>query len=340
MGMAGYAQVAEPLWMRGGAISPDGSSIAFSYMGNIYTVPSVGGEAKQLTTNASYDGNPLWSPDGKELAFASNREGSMDVFVVSAQGGQARRVTTHSFNEYPAAWLGADSLLIRRAGNPTVSELTFPGGTFTRLYKVSKTGGRQTLFSAISMDHVSIASDGRILYNNVKGYEDPWRKHHTSSIARDIYMKEGGEYKRMTTFAGEDRNPVWAPDGKGYYYLSEKDGTFNVYHSALNGNSRQLTSFKGNPVRYLSISSQGLLSFAYDGELYTMVPGKEPVRVPVKINTDIDTDKVIRSLASRGATYVAVSPKGKDVAFMLNGDVYVTTIDFSTTKQITCTPRA
>ena len=82
MGMAGYAQVAEPLWMRGGAISPDGSSIAFSYMGNIYTVPSVGGEAKQLTTNTSYDGNPLWSPDGKELAFASNREGSMDVFVV------------------------------------------------------------------------------------------------------------------------------------------------------------------------------------------------------------------------------------------------------------------
>lgn len=211
MGMAGYAQVAEPLWMRGGAISPDGSSIAFSYMGNIYTVPSVGGEAKQLTTNTSYDGNPLWSPDGKELAFASNREGSMDVFVVSAQGGQARRVTTHSFNEYPAAWLGADSLVIRRAGNPTVSELTFPGGTFTRLYKVSKTGGRQTLFSAISMDHVSIASDGRILYNNVKGYEDPWRKHHTSSIARDIYMKEGGAYKRMTTFAGEDRNPVWHP---------------------------------------------------------------------------------------------------------------------------------
>lgn len=338
MGMAGYAQVAEPLWMRGGAISPDGSSIAFSYMGNIYTVPSVGGEAKQLTTNASYDGNPLWSPDGKELAFASSREGSMDVFVVSAQGGQARRVTTHSFNEYPAAWLGADSLVIRRAGNPTVSELTFPGGTFTRLYKVAKSGGRQTLFSAISMDHVSIASDGRILYNNVKGYEDPWRKHHTSSIARDIYMKEGGAYKRMTTFAGEDRNPVWAPDGKGYYYLSEKDGTFNVYHSTLGGVSRQLTSFKGNPVRYLSISSNGLLSFAYDGELYTMVPGKEPVRVPVKINTDIDTDKVIRSLTTRGATHVAVSPKGKDVAFILNGDVYVTTIDFSTTKQITCTP--
>ena len=338
MGMAGYAQVAEPLWMRGGAISPDGASIAFSYMGNIYTVPSVGGEAKQLTTNESYDGTPLWSPDGTELAFASNREGSMDVFVMSAKGGQARRVTTHSFNEYPAAWLGKDSLLIRRAGNPTVSELTFPGGTFTRIYKVSKNGGRQTLFSAISMDHISMDGDGRILYNNVKGYEDPWRKHHTSSIARDIYMKDAKGYKQMTTFAGEDRNPVWTADGKGYYYLSEKDGTFNVYYATLNGESKQITSFKGNPVRYLSVSNNGVLSFGYDGQLYTMRPGGEPKRVEVKISTDIDTDKVIRTLVSRGATHVAVSPKGKDVAFVLNGDVYVTTMDFSTTKQITETP--
>ena len=338
IGMAGYAQTEEPLWMRGGAISPDGGSIAFSYMGNIYTVPSVGGEAKQLTTNESYDGTPLWSPDGTELAFASNREGSMDVFVMSAQGGQARRVTTHSFNEYPAAWLSKDSLLIRRAGNPTVQELTFPGSTFTRIYKVSKEGGRQTLFSAVSMDHISISADGRILYNNVKGYEDPWRKHHTSSIARDIYMKDGKGYKQMTTFAGEDRNPVWTADGKGYYYLSEQDGTFNVYHATLGGETKQLTRFKGNPVRYLSVSNNGVLSFGYDGQLYTMRPGGEPNRVEVKINSDIDTDKVVRTLVSRGATHVSVSPKGKDVAFILNGDVYVTTMDFSTTKQITETP--
>ena len=77
IGMLARAESENPLWMRGGAISPDGNSIAFSYMGNIYTVPSVGGEAKQLTTNASYDSHPTWSPDGSMLAFCSNREGSL-----------------------------------------------------------------------------------------------------------------------------------------------------------------------------------------------------------------------------------------------------------------------
>ena len=338
IGMSAQAQSEGPLWMRGGAISPDGSSIAFSYMGNIYVVSSKGGEAKQLTTNESYDANPHWSPDGSQLAFASNREGSLDVYTMSAQGGLAKRITTHSQNEYPAGWLNNDTLLIRRAGNPTVDEITFPSSTFTRLYKVGKDGGRQVLFSAISMDHVSIASDGRILYNNVKGYEDTWRKHQTSSIARDIYMKEGNAYKRMTTFAGEDRNPIWKPSGNGYYYLSEQDGTFNVYEASLSGDSKQLTSFKGNPVRYLSMSNGGTLAFAYDGEIYTLTPGQEPKRVDIRINTDIDPDQVVRTLVSRGATNVAVSPKGKDVAFVLNGDVYVTTMDFSTTKQITQTP--
>lgn len=338
IGASAFAQTTEPLWMRGGSISPDGKQIAFSYMGNLYTVPVQGGDAKQLTTNESYEGHPMWSPDGTELAFCSNREGSMDVFIMSAYGGTASRVTTHSFNEYPAGWLDGETLLIRRAGNPTVQELTFPGNTFTRLYKVSKKGGRQVLFSALSMDHISMAKDGRILYNNVKGYEDPWRKHHTSSITRDIYMKQGDAYKRMTTFEGEDRNPVWAPDGNSYYYLSEQDGTFNVYHSTLDGSRTQLTHFKGNPVRYLTISDNGILSYAYNGELYTQAPGGKPSKVDVRIMTDMDPDKIIRSLSSGGATHVAVSPNGKEVAFIMNGDVYVTTMDFNTTKQITQTP--
>ena len=93
-----------PLWMRYCAISPDGNTIAFSYKGDIFTVPSEGGKATQITTHASYDSKPLWSPDGKLIAFASDRMGSLDVYIVAREGGVPTRLTTHSGSETPIAF--------------------------------------------------------------------------------------------------------------------------------------------------------------------------------------------------------------------------------------------
>ncbi|MBR3625071.1 MAG: PD40 domain-containing protein, partial [Bacteroidaceae bacterium] len=94
-----------PLWMRYSAISPDGSTIAFSYQGDLFTVPVGGGSAKQLTTNAAYDAQPVWSPDGQQIAFASGREGSLDVYLVGKEGGVPQRLTTHSGSEVPLGFL-------------------------------------------------------------------------------------------------------------------------------------------------------------------------------------------------------------------------------------------
>ena len=88
-----------PLWMRYSAISPDGSTIAFAYKGDIFTVPVTGGEARQITSNSAFDSRPVWSPDGKQIAFASDRMGSLDVFVVAKEGGVPQRLTTHSGSE-------------------------------------------------------------------------------------------------------------------------------------------------------------------------------------------------------------------------------------------------
>ena len=92
--MTGHA--ATPLWMRDVRISPDGSEIVFCYKGDIYKVPAKGGTAIQLTTQNSYECTPVWSPDGKQIAFASDRHGNFDVFVMSANGGTAQRLTTNS----------------------------------------------------------------------------------------------------------------------------------------------------------------------------------------------------------------------------------------------------
>ena len=90
-----------PLWMRYCALSPDGKTIAFTYQGDIFTVPVQGGKASQLTSNAAYDSYPVWSPDSKHIAFASDRMGSLDVFVVAAEGGIPKRLTTPSGKEIP-----------------------------------------------------------------------------------------------------------------------------------------------------------------------------------------------------------------------------------------------
>ena len=79
-----------PLWMRDAVISPDGSEIAFCYKGDIYKVKASGGEAVRLTTQSSYESTPVWSPDGKQIAFASDRFGNMDVFIMSSEGGRRR----------------------------------------------------------------------------------------------------------------------------------------------------------------------------------------------------------------------------------------------------------
>lgn len=332
-----------PLWLRNSAISPDGTTIAFTYKGDIYTVPVGGGRAMQVTTNPAYDTAPVWSPDSKQIAFASDRLGSMDVYLVSKEGGEPRRLTTHSGSETPLAFSDAGHILFSADVMPSAEAVVFPSnGQFRQVYKVSVEGGRPQMVSSMPMECISINKEGVMLYQDKKGYEDYWRKHQVSPIARDIWMyipAKEPHYQQLTTFGGEDREPVWAPDGRSFYYLSEENGTFNVYQRTPGASTAtQITHHTKQPVRFLSGSADGKLCYGYDGEIYTLAPGGQPNKVNISIVSDKNDKDLIRQIKSSGATEMAVSPDGKEVAFILRGDVYVTSVDYKTTKQITNTP--
>lgn len=327
----------DPLWMRFPAISPDGKTVAFSYKGDIWTVPANGGQARQITTNPAYDAYPVWSPDSRQIAFASSREGSMDIYVVGRDGGAPRRVTTDSGDEYPMAWRNDSTIMLKASIMPKATSIMF--ANFSQVYEVSDKGGRMRLFSDIPMEDISVGNDGALLYHDNKGYEDPFRKHHQSPICRDIWLYKDGNYTKLTNFAGEDRTPVWGGDNNTYYYLSEEDGTFNVYKRRIGETAKtQLSHYKGNPVRFLTRSTDGTLCYAYDGAIYTLKEGSQPVRLNLSMVADDGSDKLQRQVLRSGATEFAVSPSGKEIAFVVHGDVYVTSTDYTTTKRITDTP--
>lgn len=344
------AQAENPRWMRQCAISPDGKSIAFCYKGDIYTVDSKGGEAKQLTTHSAYDTAPVWSPDGKKLAFASDREGSLDVYVMSREGGVPTRLTATTGKETPVAWQDNATVLYLASQRPSVEDMQFPSG-FSHVYAVQCTDDRMAskttsyavprsrMVSSMPMESISISADGKTwLYHDNKGYEDPFRKHHTSPIARDVwsYSPAENKYVKQTTFSGEDRNPVWG-NGSDFYYLSEESGTFNI-HKRSAGTSTKLTSFSKNPVRFLTRSADGTLCFGQNGDIYTMKEGSQPQKLAVTITSDASEKDIIRKVQHSGVTDYAVAPSGKEIAFVLHGDVYVTSTEYSTTRQITDTP--
>lgn len=333
-----------PLWLRYPAISPDGNSIVFGYKGDLYKVSSKGGEAVPLTVSDAHDEMPVWSLDGKYIAFASNRSGNFDVYVMSANGGTPTRLTYNSSNDYPYDFSPDNkNVIFGSSRNIQASNIRFYSPRlFQNLYSVAVTGGKAILISGAGMENAHYNSKGnQIVFQDRKGYEDGWRKHHTSAVTRDIWIMDvkNNQYQKVSDFIGEDREPIWSNDDQSIYYLSEKNGSQNVYQHALSSKKEtQLTQFKNNPVRHLSSSNNNTLCFTYDGEIYTLANGGTPQKVSMQIRNDGGLQVEQNSQQSNISEF-ALSPNGKEIAYVSRGEIFVTNIDGKQTKRVTNTPQ-
>ncbi|MBR4809141.1 MAG: PD40 domain-containing protein [Bacteroidales bacterium] len=332
-----------PLWLRKSAVSPDGSKVAFSYKGDLFVVGIEGGKAVQITSNPAYDSDPVWTPDGKNLYFSSYREGGKDIWYTSAEGGAPTRITNLPGSETPKAVLPDGRIAFTANLQDDVSYSGFPGDP--QVWTAGPGLGRPALMTSITMSEISVRPDGSILYEDYKGYEDPLRKHHTSSVTRDIWLLQNGKYTRLTSFEGEDRQPVSGPDGDSFYYLSEQGcKTINLFRSSVSSHLTgkpevtQLTNYTKDPVRYISVAGNGTVVYSQNGELYVMPAGKEAYKLEITVTRDAIERDAVKSNLTDGATDMALSPDGKEIAIVIRGDVFVTSTEYNTTRRITNTP--
>ena len=330
-------------WLRYPAISPNGEVVVFSYKGDLYTVSAEGGEAKQLTSHSAHDFAPVWSPDGKQIAFASDRYGNFDIYLIPAEGGNPKRLTTHSANDMPWSFTpDGKSIVYSSLMYDPVESVVFPKPIMTELYAVDVRGGRPVQWLATPAEEVSFVGKSKnFVYQDNKSRENIWRKHETSNVAKDIWLYEDGKHTKLTSFRGEDRTPRVAKDGKTVYFTSERDGSFNIYSFPITEPEKvtTLTSHKLHPVRFLTISDNNDLCYAYDGDIYIKRGNTAPKRLSVSVTAD-NGDKDLTTVKVNGGSDNALSKDGKQVAFVSRGDIFVASTEYGTVRRITATPEA
>lgn len=333
----------EARWLRNPSISPDGQSVAFGYMGNIYKINIQGGEAQPLTMGNAHHQNPIWSHDGKNIAYASDLYGNLDVFVIPSEGGTAKRLTYHSANDYPYDFtMDNQNVLVGSHREAPAQSVRFPSTRhFQNLYTVPIDGSRPLLMTAAGVEKTRYDSKGeRIIFQDKKGYEDEYRKHQISSIARDIWIWDikKNDYQKVTSFKGEDRDPHFSQDGLHFFYTSQENGALNVFKRNIQTQkSIQLTHFRDFPVRSLSVNQNDEIVFEWKGDIYYMKEGQEPQMIQVQIRNNTAYN-AIQNMQLSSVSEFSVSPNGKEIAFVSRGEIFVTGVEHKITKRVTNTP--
>ncbi|MFH0882069.1 MAG: S41 family peptidase [bacterium] len=313
------AWAVHPFMPRTPAISPDGSTVVFSFQGDLWKVPSTGGQAIRLTAHPAYDTAPVFSPDGKTLAFASSRYDDDDVFLMPANGGAPARLTYASTNDIPQAFSPDGKTLYFSSARP----FKFPMDR--QIYKVSVSGG--TPFRAFDFfaDEASVFQDGSFALGI--GRVKFGRRHYRGTYQREIYhYVPGSDPVRITDHPGYDMNPLAGP-GNPVYWITDADETMtcNLWSMKADGSEKtQLTNFTNEDVRSAKISQGGstfILEVGSDLYLLDNAPGAQPKKLEIDVAADLIQNPIVIEDKTGGADELSTSSDGAEYALIINGDI-------------------
>ncbi|WP_375446925.1 DPP IV N-terminal domain-containing protein [uncultured Fibrella sp.] len=311
------------------AVSPDGNEIAFISGGDIWTVPAAGGEARLLVAHADNESRPLYSPDGKYLAFGSTRSGNGDIYLLTLETGDLRRLTYDDGAESLTAWSKDGKMVYFQSTSRDIASMN-------DIYRVAISGGTPMPVTAdryASEFFGTPSPDGSTLAFSARGISAAqwWRKGSSHLDQTEIWTckigtKKGDKpiYERLTEGGAKELWPLWSPDGQTLYYMSDRNGSQNLWSKPLKGQATMLTAFKDGRVLWPSMSNNGkTIVFERDFQIWSYdIASKQAKPIAIRLRgaaagLSVDHQKLTTQFRD-----LAVSPDGKKVAFTAHGEVF------------------
>ncbi len=312
-------------------ISPDGKTVAFSYLGDIWTVEAIGGVARPVTMHEAHDVNPVFSPDGKHIAFSSNRFGQYDVFVVPAVGGKPKRLTFDSAPDMVTGWTPDGKGIVFTSPRSTAYPLN------AECFVVPVEGGADRKLNLFEAKEAYFAPTGNAVAF-VRGPGAWYRRGYRGSSNDDIWISnaDGTNPKRITTFDGQDSYPSFSPDGRKLYYVTEdgsKPGCANVVYRELSsdftptGSLKRLTTHDEDTVRRARLSGNGeWVVYECGADLWVVSTRSDipPRKLAIEVNADDKSNTERTVTFTRDATEYALSPSEEHAVLVIQGQLFLT----------------
>jgi Tol biopolymer transport system component/C-terminal processing protease CtpA/Prc len=338
--IAAAAQGPQP-YFTDPSISPDGSEIAFVSGGDIWTVPASGGDAHLLVSHPATESKPLYSPDGRKLAFVSTRTGNGDIYVLTLDTGELKRLTFDDQMDLLDAWSADGRWIYLTSGSLDV-------GT-ADILRVSSDGGTpmQVSGDVYTAEYFATPShDGNMIALTGHGFGGVqwWRKGHSHIDESEIWVMRFGRqpaYEQVSEGGAKEIWPMWSKDDRTIYYVSDRSGAQNIWAGDLNGNRRQVTQFKDGRVLWPSIGYDGkTIVFERDFQIWKLDTASGRAGVVNITRRGVPAGPAVDHLRlNDGISELVLSPDGKKIAFVVRGEVFaVSASDGGDAARVTNSP--